>query len=662
MARDLLKKETILAAWAGMALGVATVVGGMPAAAQAPASTPLPAQAPPTPTPLTFAPVVAAKLPAHPPPPDTVTADQEKTALPPGTPAFFRKIYHSVLTAPLPNQIFEQGGVPSVIPEYEVDVDPTGRLGSYQPLGPTITATNAFFQPLGTNGRTCVTCHLPPNAMSVSLDNINARWNATAGADPIFAPIDGADCPNKVPLARTSGSLVEANVGAGNARDPRDAHSLLLKHGLFRIFLPVPEGAEFTIDVINDPTNDSTNPARPNGCNTDPKFREGKDSQGNPAKIISIYRRPRIASNLPYVTTTRSDLGVNPPIPNDPVTNTPVSVDKVSIDPRTGRPISGNIMWDGREPTLETQATDATLGHAQAVVAPNATQVAQMVQFELGIFSAQLWDAWAHALTAEGGFGGPTYLSGGTPGLPAQTLPVTAPPTPPPPPPPLPTTTTASFPLFDNWATLAAAVDRAAQRESVARGERIFETRLFVINGVAGFNDILAGGTLRGPVTGTCSSCHNQANTGNDSFVAAQHDIGIGGTSPPAGTAPPSGSPSALPTCNPQPPTQQPNGCFPSPASDLPIFKITCTSGKSTSFEGPVVVTNDPGLALITGRCADIGRFTVPQLRGLAARAPYFSDGSAATLLDVVDFYTNRFNIGLSSQDEDDLANFLRSL
>ena len=73
-------------------------------------------------------------------------------------------------------------------------------------------------------------------------------------------------------------------------------------------------------------------------------------------------------------------------------------------------------------------------------------------------------------------------------------------------------------------------------------------------------------------------------------------------------------------------------------------------------------MTNDPGLAMISGLCADIGRFTVPQLRGLAARAPYFSDGSAATLLDVVTFYNNRFQIQLSNQDMKDLVAFLRSL
>jgi cytochrome c peroxidase len=75
-----------------------------------------------------------------------------------------------------------------------------------------------------------------------------------------------------------------------------------------------------------------------------------------------------------------------------------------------------------------------------------------------------------------------------------------------------------------------------------------------------------------------------------------------------------------------------------------------------------VVRTNDPGLALITGKCADIGKVTVSTLRGLAARAPYFHDGSAATLMDVVNLYDHRFSIGLSAQDKIDLVNFLNAL
>ena len=65
---------------------------------------------------------------------------------------------------------------------------------------------------------------------------------------------------------------------------------------------------------------------------------------------------------------------------------------------------------------------------------------------------------------------------------------------------------------------------------------------------------------------------------------------------------------------------------------------------------------------MISGKCKDIGRFKGPILRGLAARAPYFHNGSADTLRDVVDFYDRRFNIGFSHKDKTDLVNFLNTL
>jgi cytochrome c peroxidase len=65
---------------------------------------------------------------------------------------------------------------------------------------------------------------------------------------------------------------------------------------------------------------------------------------------------------------------------------------------------------------------------------------------------------------------------------------------------------------------------------------------------------------------------------------------------------------------------------------------------------------------LISGNCADIGKLKGPILRGLAARAPYFHNGSAATLLDVVNFYDKRFAIGFTSQQKSDLINFLNAL
>jgi cytochrome c peroxidase len=46
----------------------------------------------------------------------------------------------------------------------------------------------------------------------------------------------------------------------------------------------------------------------------------------------------------------------------------------------------------------------------------------------------------------------------------------------------------------------------------------------------------------------------------------------------------------------------------------------------------------------------------------LAARAPYFHNGSAATLLDVVEFYNQRFNLGFTEQQKTDLVAFLQTL
>src|SRR5204863_8954123 len=48
---------------------------------------------------------------------------------------------------------------PPVIPQLQIDPDPSGTIATFQPNGPTITAKNAFFQDLGSNGRTCFTCH-----------------------------------------------------------------------------------------------------------------------------------------------------------------------------------------------------------------------------------------------------------------------------------------------------------------------------------------------------------------------------------------------------------------------------------------------------------------------------------------------------------------------
>ncbi len=72
--------------------------------------------------------------------------------------------------------------------------------------------------------------------------------------------------------------------------------------------------------------------------------------------------------------------------------------------------------------------------------------------------------------------------------------------------------------------------------------------------------------------------------------------------------------------------------------------------------------TLDPGVAMVTGKWQDIGRFKVPTLRGLASRAPYFHNGSAETLFDVVFYYDRTFALFLTGQEQQDLTAFLSAL
>src|SRR5262249_59865703 len=95
-------------------------------------------------------------------------------------------------------------------------------------------------------------------------------------------------------------------------------------------------------------------------------------------------------------------------------------------------------------------------------------------------------------------------------------------------------------------------------------------------------------------------------------------------------------------------------------AGQRPSVRTICP-GRCTAA-GAVVQTSGRARALVTGKGGDVGKVTVPVLRGLAARAPYFHDGSAATLADVVAFYESRFRLGLTAGEAADLAAFLRSL
>jgi len=99
---------------------------------------------------------------------------------------------------------------------------------------------------------------------------------------------------------------------------------------------------------------------------------------------------------------------------------------------------------------------------------------------------------------------------------------------------------------------------------------------------------------------------------------------------------------------------------------DLPVFEITgCPDpfpAPGTTPQTVTIYTTDPGKGLLTGLCSDVNRIKGPILRGLAARAPYFHNGAAQNLKELVNFYNLRFQMNLSEQEKNQLISFLNSL
>ena len=63
-------------------------------------------------------------------------------------------------------------------------LDYANDLGTLRVLladGPMDTKGHPFFEPLGSNGRACINCHQPADAMGLAAETARARWKATGG-------------------------------------------------------------------------------------------------------------------------------------------------------------------------------------------------------------------------------------------------------------------------------------------------------------------------------------------------------------------------------------------------------------------------------------------------------------------------------------------------
>ena len=158
--------------------------------------------------------------------------------------------------------------------------------------------------------------------------------------------------------------------------------------------------------------------------------------------------------------------------------------------------------------------------------------------------------------------------------------------------------TQGRFDLFDAWVGHS-----NPRRAQIARGQEIF-------------NSTNANGR-------SCNGCHNSANNGTN-INNTLFDVRV--ASAEARTP------------------------------DLPLYTFrNRTTGETRQL-------TDAGRGNITGLWNDLGRFKTPTLRALAARAPYFHNGIAPTLTDVVLHYERHLGFVFTDQERADLVAFLNAL
>jgi hypothetical protein len=162
------------------------------------------------------------------------------------------------------------------------------------------------------------------------------------------------------------------------------------------------------------------------------------------------------------------------------------------------------------------------------------------------------------------------------------------------------------FDLFDAWIDLApgSCTSKSADRKraQIARGQQLFNKSR---NGKS------------------CRGCHNAANNGSN-VNGALFDIGAS-----------------------RPEFRQPG---------MPLYALT------NKVTGETRRTTDPGRALRSGLWSDIDKFKTPSLRGVVARAPYFHNGIAATLDEVVRHYEVALGFQFTPQERADLVAFMEAL
>ena len=386
------------------------------------------------------------------------------------------------------------------IPNNHMMRNPGGEAATFSTQG-SVNLTGEYFQPQGTNGQSCASCHIPEEAWSITPGTLQRLFDETDGTHPVFNPLD-ANNPNM-------------DVSTPDAR--RAAYSMLLSRGVFR--------------------------------------RGGAPRPDSEWELITA-EDPHGFANVNQLVHWRRSM---------PTINFPVGSVTVNWD-------AGSNVGKGQRAALVNLTNRLVTGALQGPP-PTAEVIADIVDFESSLFTAQLTVPDVGRLDSDGARGGPEALSSMS-------------------------KAEGEFDLFDAWAN-----DANPKRAQIARGQEVFNS------------------TNRSHKS--CIVCHNSANNGTN-IDNTMFDIRT--ASAEARTP------------------------------DLPLYTFR---NKQT---GETRQLTDAGLGNVTGRWDDLGLFKTPTMRALAARAPYFHNGIAATLEDVVRHYEIHFGFIFTDEERADLVAFLNAL
>jgi hypothetical protein len=564
-----------------------------------------------------------------------------------------------------------------------------------------VDTSNPFFQNLGTNGRTCNSCHQASAGWTITPPQIQAVFDATQGTDPLFRLNDGANNPN-APV----GTLAERSA----------AYSLLRTKGLIRVGMALPATREFDVVSVSDPygvqnVNSTTlSFYRRPLPSANLKFLSAVMWDGREATGATMRDRLKVQANdatrghaqgaVDLTDTQRSQIAdfqlamtvaqetdsiikigdgasstgrLGPMLSNDSAANGgmsgPLQLWRENFFIGINDPLGGNPqnipfnknafnVYDGFINVAAGgfvgyyELRDRKSGKCMDVSAQGTADGTLVQQWGCNSQDNQKWritnegsglysicgkqsnkcldtmgrakggdmaiwsyntswnQRWTLVADGQGGWlfknassGFVIGVSGGSTSDGAHAV-----------------TWDQNGATDQMWTNVNSSDER---RAAIRRGQTIFNTKSINIQGVRGVNDVVQG-DINATLVGTCTTCHDSPNAGNHS-VALPLDLGVASSSQ--------------------------NG-----DSSLPMFTVR---NRTTGEQFQVT---DLGRAMVTGQWKHLATFKGPILRALSSRAPYFHNGVAKTLADVVNFYDTRFHLGLQNQDKADLQAFLESL